>query len=628
MFDFVNRKKRIVQIIMALAVLPFLFWGVESYRDKGDDGFVAIVEGDKISRREFEQALRDHHERVRGMLGANFDSSLLDNFEVRNSVLERLVQQRLIQSEAEKNGFVVLDSQLIKTIQDIQAFQKDGKFSKQQYEDLLRAQGLTPALFESRVRKELMIQQLMDGYSENAFAPGMVAKKVSYLSEVQREVSQSIIKEEQFFSEIQPDELEIKAYYDKNQANFHLPERVRVEYVVLSLADVAKKEVISDEAIEVYYAEHLSDFVQPEERKASHILVSIAADASSENKQAAREKAQKVLEQVKQNPEQFAEIAKEFSDDPGSASSGGDLGFFGRGVMVKSFEEQIFSMQINEISDIVETDFGFHVIQLTDIKAEKKPELQEVREQIEQQLKTQAAGKIFGEISEDFSNMVYEQNENLQAVADKLGLTINKSDWISKDGAELSILSNDRLLSAIFSSDTIVSQKPTEAIEVEADTFASARVIEHQPEAIQPLTVVEAQIVEALKKQMARAKAAEIGQKKLVQLQQAVSHDIEEIIWDEPKLISYMQSHDMNSEELRAVFKADTKKLPAYIGLESPDGFTLLRINRVIEPSAMEQEKLDIFKKQLQQMITQEETMAYLSGLRKQYDVKINQDGF
>lgn len=628
MFDFVNRKKRIVQIIMALAVLPFLFWGVESYRDKGDDGFVAIVEGDKISRREFEQALRDHHERVRGMLGANFDSSLLDNFEVRNSVLERLVQQRLIQSEAEKNGFVVLDSQLIKTIQDIQAFQKDGKFSKQQYEDLLRAQGLTPALFESRVRKELMIQQLMDGYSENAFAPGMVAKKVSYLSEVQREVSQSIIKEEQFFSEIQPDELEIKAYYDKNQANFHLSERVRVEYVVLSLADVAKKEVISDEAIEVYYAEHLSDFVQPEERKASHILVSIAADASSENKQAAREKAQKVLEQVKQNPEQFAEIAKEFSDDPGSASSGGDLGFFGRGVMVKSFEEQIFSMQINEISDIVETDFGFHVIQLTDIKAEKKPELQEVREQIEQQLKTQAAGKIFGEISEDFSNMVYEQNENLQAVADKLGLTINKSDWISKDGAELSILSNDRLLSAIFSSDTIVSQKPTEAIEVEADTFASARVIEHQPEAIQPLTVVEAQIVEALKKQMARAKAAEIGQKKLVQLQQAVSHDIEEIIWDEPKLISYMQSHDMNSEELRAVFKADTKKLPAYIGLESPDGFTLLRVNRVIEPSAMEQEKLDIFKKQLQQMITQEETMAYLSGLRKQYDVKINQDGF
>lgn len=628
MFDFVNRKKRIVQVIMALAVLPFLFWGVESYRDKGDDGFVAIVEDDKISRREFEQALRDHHERVRGMMGANFDSSMLDNFEIRNSVLERLVQQRLIQSEAEKNGFVVLDSQLIKTIQDIQAFQKEGKFSKQQYEDLLRAQGLTPALFESRVRKELMIQQLMDGYSENAFAPNMVANKISYLSEVQREVSQSIIKEEQFFSEIQPSEQEIKAYYDKNQATFHLPERVRVEYVVLSLADVAKKEVISDESIEAYYAEHFNEFVQPEERKASHILVSIAADISPEDKQAAREKAQKVLEQVKQNPEQFAEIAKELSDDPGSASSGGDLGFFGRGVMVKSFEEQIFSMQVNEISDVVETDFGFHVIQLTDIKVEKMPELLEVREQIEQQLKIQAAEKIFGEISEDFSNMVYEQNENLQAVADNLGLIINKSDWITKNSVELPILSNDRLLSAIFSSDAIASQKSTEAIEIEPDTFASARVIEHQPETIQPLAVVETQIVDALKKQMARTKAIEIGLKKLTQLQQAASHDIEELAWDEPKLISYMHSQDMNSEELRAVFKADTKELPAYIGLESPDGFTLLRIDRVIEPSAMEKEKFDIFKKQLQQMITQEETVAYLSGLRKQYEVKINQDGF
>ncbi|GKS69736.1 peptidyl-prolyl cis-trans isomerase D [Nitrosomonas sp. PY1] len=628
MFDFVNRKKRIVQIIMALAVLPFLFWGVESYRDKGDDGFVAIVESDKISRREFEQALRDHHERVRGMMGANFDSSMLDNFEVRNSVLERLVQQRLIQSEAEKNGFVVLDSQIIKTIREIQAFQKDGKFSKQQYEDLLRAQGLTPALFESRVRKELMIQQLMDGYSENAFVPSIVAKKVSYLSEVQREVSQSITKTEQFVSEIQPSESEIKSYYDKNQADFYLPEQVRVEYVVLSLADVAKKEVISDEAIEAYYAEHLDSFVQPEERKASHILISVAADASPEDKQLAREKVQKVQEQIKQNPERFAEIAKEFSDDPGSANSGGDLGFFGRGVMVKPFEEQIFSMQTNEISDVVETDFGFHVIQLNDIKAEKRPQLQEVREQIEQQLKIQAAGKIFGEISEDFSNMVYEQNENLQAVADKLDLIINKSEWLTKNGSELPILSNDRLLSAIFSSDAITGQKSTEVIEIEPDTFAAARVIEHQPETVQPLAVVETQITETLKKKAARAKAIEIGQKKLAQLQQATSHDTEEVTWDEPKLVSYMRSQNMNSEELHAVFKADTKELPVYVGLESPDGFTLLRISKVIEPSAMEKEKLDAFRKQLQQMITQEETVAYLSGLRKQYDVKINQDGF
>jgi len=625
-FDFVNRKKRVVQVIMALAILPFLFWGVESYRDKGDDGFVAIVAGDKVSRREYEQALRDHHERMRAMLGANFDSSMLDNFEVKNSVLERLVQQRLLQSEAEKNGFVVLDSQLIKTLREVQAFQKDGKFSKQQYEELLRAQGLTPAIFESRVRKELMLQQLMDGYSEHAFAPSAVAKKVSYLSEVQREINRSVIKAEQFVSEMQPSETEIQAYYDKNQEKFRLLERARVEYVVLSLANVAKKEIISDEAIEAYFAEHQNDFSQPEERKASHILISVAADASEETKGAAREKAQKASDRVKQNPEQFAEIAKETSDDPGSASRGGDLGFFGRGVMVKSFEDKIFSMQLNEISDIVETDFGFHIIQLTDIKSEKKPDLKEVREQIEQQLKTQAASKIFGEFSEDFSNMVYEQNENLQSVADKFGLTIEKSDWISKDKAEPQILANDKLRSAIFSSDNITNQKNTEAIEVEPDTFVSARVIEHQPEITQSLEAVKDQVIGALKKQMSEAKALEVGQNKLKQLQTSPSSDAQDITWDDAKSVSYMQSQGLGNEELRAIFKADTKELPIYVGLENPDGFTLIRINKIIEPSDKDKEKFDAFKKQLQQMITQEETGAYLAAIRKQYEVKINQD--
>ena len=163
MFDFVNRKKRVVQVIMGLAVLPFLFWGVESYRSDGKEGYVAIVDGEEIPRREYEQALRDHHERMRAMLGANFDSAMLDSFEVRNSVLERLIQQRLLHREAVNNGFIVLDSQLVKTIREIPAFQKDNKFSKQQYEDLLRNQGLTPTIFESRVRQELLLQQLLDG---------------------------------------------------------------------------------------------------------------------------------------------------------------------------------------------------------------------------------------------------------------------------------------------------------------------------------------------------------------------------------------------------------------------------------------------------------------------------------
>lgn len=627
MFDFVNRKKRVVQVIMSLAVLPFLFWGVESYRSDGKEGYVAIVDGEEIPRREYEQALRDHHERMRVMLGANFDSAMLDTFEVRNSVLERLIQQRLLHREAVSNGFVVLDSQLIKTIRDIPAFQKDNKFSKQQYEDLLRNQGLTPTIFESRVRQELLLQQLLDGYSENGFVSKAVAERVRYLSEVQREISQSQIEPEHFLPQMMPEEVDVNAYYEKHKTDFNLPERVRVEYLVLSLDTVAKNETVSDEAIHAYFEEHQSEFGQPEERKASHILITASANASEDERQLAREKAENILEQVRQDPEQFAEIAKEHSEDPGSATRGGDLGFFGRGVMVKSFEDRIFSMQLHEISDIVETDFGLHVIKLTDITEEKLPNLKEVQEQIENKLKIQMVGSIFGEIAEDFSNVVYEQGDSLQAAAEKFELILQQTDWITRSSREPSILANEKLLSAIFSDETISNQRNTEAIEVKPDTFVSARVIEHKPATAQSLMVVREQIIEKLKQQMAEAKAVEEGQAKLARLQ-AGEGDVD-VSWADAKQISYMQSQGLDHETLRTVFRTEVDSLPVYIGVANPKGgFSLMRINKVIEPEPAEETKLNNFNKQLQQMIAQEEMSSYLSVLRKQYDVKVKQDNF
>lgn len=626
MFDFVNRKKRVVQVIMGLAVLPFLFWGVESYRDKGGEGYVAIVDGEEIPRREYEQALRDHHERMRSMLGANFDSAMLDTFEVRSSVLERLIQQRLLQREAIDNGFIVLDSYLVKTIRDVPAFQRDNKFSKQQYEELLRNQGLTPAVFESRVRQELLLQQLLDGYSENGFAPKSVAERVQYLSEVQREINLSQTTSEQFLSEVTPDEADIIAYYEQHKADFDLPERARVEYLVLSLDAVAKNETVSDDAINAYFSEHQDEFGQSEERKASHILISVSADASDEEKQAAREKAEEILDQVRQNPEQFAEIAKERSDDPGSASRGGDLGFFGRGVMVKSFEEKIFSMQLDEISDIVETDFGFHVIKLTAIKEEKRPRLEEVREQIGHKLKLDMVSGIFGEIVEDFSNVVYEQGDSLQVAAEKFELTIQKSDWITRNSNEPAILANEKLLSAIFSDDSIANHRNTEAVEVRPDTFVAARIIEHKAATAQSLMVVRDQIVEKLKEQMAKSKAVEEGQAKLAALQ---AGDDVDIAWSDEQEVSYMQSQGLDHETLRAIFRAEANNLPVFTGTVNPKGgFNLIRINKVVEPESVEKTKLDNFTRQLQQMITQEEMSSYLTAVRQRHDVKVKQDNF
>ncbi|ALQ51519.1 SurA N-terminal domain-containing protein [Nitrosomonas ureae] len=627
MFDLVNRKKRVVQVILGLAVLPFMFWGVESYRNDGSEGYVAVVEGEEISRREYEQALRDHHERVRAMLGANFDSAMLDNFEVKNSVLERLIQQRLLYQEAVKNGFVVLDSQLIKTIQDVQAFQKNNKFSKQQYEKLLLNQDLTPAIFELRVRNELLLQQLLDGYSENAITPRSTTERVQYLSEVRREISQSKIAPDQFLSQVIPEEADIAAYYEQHKIDFDLPERAKVEYLVLSLDKVAKNEFVSDEAINTYFSEHQSEFGQSEERKASHILISVSTDAPEEEKRIARDKVERILEQVKQDPDQFAEIAKEHSDDPGSAMRGGDLGFFGHGVMVKSFEDKIFSMQLDEISDIVETDFGLHIIKLTAIKEERHPDLEEVREQIENTLKVEMVKSVFGEIVEDFSNVVYEQGESLHAAAEKFELIIEKSDWITRDSKEPAILANENLLSAIFSDDVISNNRNTEAIEVNPDTFVSARIIEYKPATSQSLAVVKDEIVEKLKKEMAVSMAVAEGQERLARLQ--AGEVLDDVAWDDAQLISYMQPQGLDHEALRAIFRAEVDELPAYVGAVKPEGgFNLIRISKVVEPGSDETTTPENFAKQLQQMITQEEISSYLAAIRQRYDVKIKQNNF
>ncbi|WP_090659453.1 SurA N-terminal domain-containing protein [Nitrosomonas marina] len=626
MFDFVNRKKRIVQVVLLLAVLPFMFWGVQSYRSDGQEGYIAIVDGEEIQRREFEQALRDHQARLRAMFGGNFDSAMLDSYEVRDSVLERLIQQRLLFREAVSNGFTVLDSQLMSEIGQIPEFHLDNKFSKKQYESFLRNEGLSPVTFESRVRQELLLRQLLDGYSEYGFVSDTVTNRVTYLSEVERVVSQAQIKPEDYISRIEPAEEEIKTYYDTHQSEFFLPERVRVEYLVLSLESLAENEPVSDEAVQAYYEEHREEFGQPEERRASHILIAVAATAEEEEKRQAREEAEGILELVLQDPEQFAKLAEEHSDDPGSSSLGGDLGFFGRGVMVKEFEDEIFQMQPDEVRGLVETDFGFHIILLTEIKEAKTAELADVKEQIEERLKLQMASNIFGEAAEEFSNTVYEQSDSLLPAAEKFELTIQESDWINRNSDEPSVLADQSMMNAIFSEETLVDKRNTEAIEVMPDTLVSARVLEHRQATAQSLSVVRDEIVERLKRQLAEEKAVKEGRELLADLQNGVEDTVD---WGEPKQVSYMQPDGLSQEMLRAIFKADIDSLPVYTGVEDMQGgYSLIRISQVIEPETIDKERKADFGKQLQQMKTQEEMSAYLDGVRQRYDVTIKRDSY
>ncbi len=628
MFDFVHRKKTIVQIILFLVMLPFLFWGIQSYRNESQMSAVATIEGEEIPRWEFDQALRNQHERLRNMLKDNFNSAMLDNPEMRLAVLEGLIQQKIMHREAEDIGLTVLDSRLASEIQSISAFHdENGKFSYQRYEELLRRQQMTPVIFEGRVGAEILQQQLLEPLSNSAMVADTMVQTVIRLSEVKRVIDQVEIAPDQYLSEVNPDEEAIKAYYDQYQAEFLLPERVRIEYLVLSLNDLAQQETVSSEEVRNYYEEHQSDYGQPEERQASHILIAVT-DSSEDEKAEAKRKAEDILAQVTQDPEKFAELAKEFSDDSGSAKSGGELGFLGKGVLVKEFEDVLFQMEPNEIRGLVETPFGFHIIKLSEIKPAKVATVEEVEDSIEETLKRQKITGRFGEIAEEFSNIVYEQSDSLLSAADRFNLTVKQpNDWINKRSREPLEIASEKLMQALFSDDVIKEGRNTEAIEVMPDTFVSARVLEHKQAAAQSLEVVRDQIIQKLKLQLAAEKTGKEGNDKLARL---IAGETDVVDWgDTPKTVSYMQSQGLDIETMRAIFKADVTQLPVYVGVTSLQGkYNLVRINQVIEPDTADQAKLQSFGGQLKQMLLQEELAAYQASLRQRYSVKIQPESY
>ncbi|HEX8874653.1 MAG TPA: SurA N-terminal domain-containing protein [Nitrosospira sp.] len=625
MFDFVHKKRRIVQIILGLATLPFLFWGIESYRSAGGgEDYVASAAGEKISPQEFEQALRNQQESMRATMGEKFNEAMLDRPEVRTAVLEGLIQQHLLKHEAARVGLFVADPQLVEMIQNISAFQEDGKFSKKRYEELVRGQGLSVRAFEARVRQELMRQQLIAPYSEHGFVSDVAAGKIMQLSEEKREVSLAQIQPEQFLARLKPDDAAIKSYYERHQVEFQLPEQVRVEYAVLSLDSLAKQAAVSLDEAASYFEQHKAQFEQAEERRASHILISAPASAPEAEKAAARARTEQLLGQLRQAPQNFEQLAKQHSQDPGTAEKGGDLGFFSRNMMVKSFEDAVFQMKMDEISNVVETDYGFHIIKLTGIKAAKPVSFNDVKSQVEQEIKKQKAAKLFDEMAESFSNAVYEQSDSLRPVAEKFNLPLQQSGWIGKTAGESPYFNNARLLQAIFSDDAIRNRQNTEAVEVAQNVLVSARVLDHRPASTPSLAELRDRISGLVARQEAAEAAVKEGKEQLAQLQEGKNGNVS---WSTAQQVSRREPQGLDNETLRAVFVAGTARLPAFTGLPNPKGgFTLIRVSRVTEPAVPDAAIRKLFAKQLQQVLTEEELSSYLAGVRKRYDVSVRSE--
>lgn len=621
-----HAQGKIAKTILVLITIPFALWGVDSYLKQGGGGpVVAKVGEQEIHQNEFSQTLKEQQERMRTTLGKSYDPAMMDNPEIRKSVLDALVNQRVLLGEAKQEGLVVSDAQLARVIAGIEAFHVNGKFSHERYESVLRQQNMTIGMFEHRVRQDLLMQTAQEGVSRNTFIPGTVADRMIRSLEQEREVSQAAIQIEQFMPQVKIEASAIKDYYEKHQDEFKLPEQARLEYVVLSAENLAAQVTVNDEEIAAYYKEHARQFGQTEERQASHILIKAAASASESEKKAAMDKARKVLQEVKKSPDNFAQLAKQYSEDSGSASQGGDLGYFGRGAMVKPFEEAAFKMAAGEISDLVQSDFGYHIIKLTAIKPAKLRSLHEAHDEITLQLRKEKAGKKFAENAENFGNLVYEQGDSLSPAAQQLGLKVEQSGWLSRMASDTPLLNNPKLLQAVFTEDVLKNKRNTEAIEVRPNTLVAARLLEYKPASIKPLEDVSVALGQRLQRQQASVLAVKWGKDALSQLQQGNAPA--GLSWSSSQLVGRTKPTVLTPEVLKEVFKAKADKLPAYAGVENNQGgYTLIKLSRLIEAGAQDDARKKAYAQQFSSMLEREYATAYLVSLKQRTKIEISKE--
>lgn len=620
-----NHKKFLMGFLLILIVPSFVLFGIEGYtRFNEQTEPVASVDGHEITRAEWEQAHQAEVQRRQQEL-PGLDVKLFDTEQARFATLEQLVRDRVVALAVDKLHLYTSDQKLARELQQNELIaslrRPDGTLDVQAYQDLVGRQGMTPEMFEAQVRADLSRQQLVAGLAGTAFSPKGVADKALAAFFERREVRVRQFNAADFTSRVNPSDAEIEAFYSANAGLFQAPEKVDVEYVVLDAAAISRELSLNESDLRKYYEENAARLAGPEERRARHVLLTFGAGSTPSDKDQVRAKAQALLDQLRKNPASFADVAMAESQDPGSASRGGDLDYFGRGAMVKPFEDAVFAMNKDEISDLVESEFGYHIIQLTDIRAPKAKSFEELRPSLEADLRKQQAQKLFSERAEAFSNMVYEQADSLMPAAQEFKLELRTVQGLTRQaGPEAGLLANPRVIEALFAAESVDKKRNTEAIELGSNQLLSARVLSHQPARTLPLDEVRASVRERLVAQRAAELAREEGERQL----EAMRQKADDKAMGTVQTISRDRDAGLAPVILEAVLSADVRQLPAWAGVSlGSGGYAVIKIEKVLEREARDAQVLAEEVRQYNQWWAAAEAQAYYEWLKQRFKVKM-----
>lgn len=628
MFESIRKHSKIVMFLLFLLIIPsFVLVGINNNYFSEKSAVVARVDGHDITQADWDNAHRQESDRIRAQ-NPGIDAQLLDSAAVRYATLERLVRDRVLAAAAQKEHLAASDARLARSLQEIPAIaalrRPDGTLDADAYRALVGAQGLTPEGFEAGIRRNLSVNQVLGGAVATGFTPAQQAGVALGAYYERREIQLARYEPSAYAARVAPTDADLQAYYKAHEAQFQAPEQATVEYVVLDI-DSVKAGITPNEAdLRTYYNENIDRLDGKEERRASHILIAAAKDAPAADREKARARAAELLEAVRKAPSTFADVARKNSQDPGSAAQGGDLGFFSRGAMVKPFEDAVFSLQKGGISDVVESDFGYHVIQLTDVKTPKRRSFEEVRPELEAELRQQQAASRYAEVAENFSNSVYEQADSLKPTADKLKLQIKTATGLSRtpQPGAMGPLANPRFLEALFSADSIANKRNTEAVEIGTNQLASGRVTAYAPARTLPLDEVRDKVRQQVIAERSAALARAEGEDKLKAWQAGgAAAGLGAVL-----TVSRDQPQGLPREVIDSVLRAAPDKLPAFVGVDLKNqGYTVARVARIVPRPAPTAQAEAQDQQQYQQWWAGAEGRAYYALLQQRYkaDIKV-----
>jgi peptidyl-prolyl cis-trans isomerase D len=609
----------IAWFIVGLISIPFALWGVNSYLTGASDVVVAEVNGKEIKQVELQRSVQQYRDQMRNMLGEQFDPAMFEGNAMKRSILDGLIEQQLLREANDKLGQTISDAAISNIIRTTPAFQRDGEFDSEYYSMVLARAGFSPTTYEAQLRNDLMSQELTQNIQQSAIVSNTALKHALSLEKQKREIAYGVIPVQDYLEQVNVEDDAVKAFYDNNTGNYMAPEQMQLNYIELSVDAIADSIDVSDDELKQFYADNQDMFVGPEQRRASHILVEGDDDA-------ALQKIQSIKARIQQG-EDFAEVAKTESDDTGSASQGGDLGYFGRDVMDPAFETAAFALQnVGDLSEPVKTEYGYHLIKLTGIREPDVQSFAKVRDDVAKRYRQQQAQTQFYDKAEQLANLSFENPDSLDVAAETLGLEIKQTDLFTRKGTEEGITSQDKVVSAAFAEDVLQNDLNSAVIEL-SDTDL---VVIHKRKHVAASTLPFESVAPAIKQQMLFEKASDFAREKgdamLAQVKEG--GDAETLFNKWQSAAFYQRDSEKASKQIlqRAFAMPKPADKPQYLGFTANNGnYVVIKLTAVEngDPNSVEADEQTGMKQQLAQMQANAEVEAFIAALKADADIDI-----